>query len=315
MRSNPAEQSANGFPTLRELGFDLLRVTPLRRWATLGAPFAAMTAYVVFAWWQLWPLAIVAVMTLSFVTYGSTSHDLVHRSLRLPHRLNDFLLSLIELLSLRSGTAYRLSHLRHHRRLLASDDLEGAVAYGSLWAAIASGPGMQGRLWRWAWAAYPAHRRALACEAIGICLLAGSAVALFRWSAAPLLYVVLVVGGSWAFPLVTVYIPPDAAGRSPLTRTRLFRGPLARLIAFDHLYHLEHHLYPAVPHHNWKPLADRLDPYFERAGVRATPKRRSAAGSPTIASTRRINALCCGLPSRGRLKYGRRLSGLVEEEM
>ena len=28
-------------------------------------------------------------------------------------------------------------------------------------------------------------------------------------------------------------------------------------------------LYPAVPHHNWRRLAIRLDPIFERFGIRA----------------------------------------------
>lgn len=32
----------------------------------------------------------------------------------------------------------------------------------------------------------------------------------------------------------------------------------------EHLYHLEHHLYPQVPHHDWPALARRLDPFFER---------------------------------------------------
>ncbi|RLS36280.1 MAG: hypothetical protein DWH78_08970 [Planctomycetota bacterium] len=41
----------------------------------------------------------------------------------------------------------------------------------------------------------------------------------------------------------------------------------ARLLAADHLYHLEHHLYPAVPHHNWRTLAVRLDPFFMRMGM------------------------------------------------
>jgi beta-carotene hydroxylase len=255
------------FPTLHELGDDLLRVTSLRRFVTLTLPFLWMACYTVFACLRIWPLAVVSVMALSFTTYGSTSHDLVHRTLRLPHRLNDRLLSLIELLSLRSGTAYRLSHLHHHRQLLSSDDLEGSSAHGSLWRAIVTGPTMQLRLWHWAWKARPEQRRTLLFEAIGILILIVAAVVTYAWSAVPLVYVALVVAGSWVFPVVTVYLPHDARGETPLTRTRLFRGPLMRLIAFDHLYHLEHHLYPAVPHHNWKFLADRLNPHFARAGV------------------------------------------------
>ena len=52
-----------------------------------------------------------------------------------------------------------------------------------------------------------------------------------------------------------------------LRQTRLFRGAFYSLVALDHLYHLEHHLYPQVPHQNWKRLARRLDPHFREAGI------------------------------------------------
>jgi beta-carotene hydroxylase len=255
-------------PSLCDLGDDLLGVTPLRRLITLSAPFLWMAGYFVFAAWHWWPLAVGSVMGLTFISYGSTSHDLVHRTLHLPARLNNLLLSVIELLSLRSGTAYRLSHLHHHRRLLGPDDIEGAAAHGSLLRAIASGPGLQLQLWLWAWRKNPGERTALLWEALSIGALAIGAVGALRYSPAPLIYAGLVVAGSWTFPLITVYLPHDAHAATPLDRTRMFRGWFVRLVAFDHLYHLEHHLYPSVPHHHWKVLADRLDPYFERAGVR-----------------------------------------------
>ena len=46
----------------------------------LAVPFLAMAGYVLFAWYRSWSLAIASVMILSFATYGSTSHDLVHRT-------------------------------------------------------------------------------------------------------------------------------------------------------------------------------------------------------------------------------------------
>ena len=263
-------------PTLGQLGDDLLQITTLRRLRTLALPFVAMGCYAMFAWLGWWPLAVASVMMLSFVTYGSTSHDLVHRTLHLPHRWNDFLLSLIELLSLRSGTAYRLSHLNHHQHLLDPDDIEGAMAHGSLLGSIASGFLLQPRLWLWAWRKHKSMRTRLLLESAGIVVLITIAIVSFHWTPAPLVYVALVIGGSWLFPLITVYIPHDvqAQGHDPLKQTRLFRGRLVQLIAFDHLYHLEHHLYPAVPHHHWKELAARLDPFFERDGVQ--PYRRNS---------------------------------------
>ncbi len=255
-------------PTLDQLGRDLLQVSRARQVLTLSLPFLAMGGYAFFAWLGWWPLALLSVMALSFVTYGSSSHDLVHRTLRLPRRFNDFMLSLIEGLSLRSGTAYRLSHLHHHQHLLDDDDIEGQTAHGSFWKAIASGPTTQPRLWLWAWKTHPTMRRRLLIEAVTVIGLVGLAVASIGWSVGPIVYASLVIAGSWIFPLVTVYLTHDGRQSTPLTRTRLFRGRIVQSISLDHLYHLEHHLYPAVPHHHWKTLANRLEPYFEKAGVK-----------------------------------------------
>ena len=78
-------------------------------------------------------------MALSFVTYGSISHDLVHRSLGLPRALNDLLLCVIELLVFRIGHAYRVAHLQHHARYPHTDDVEATAARKSWLGALAGG--------------------------------------------------------------------------------------------------------------------------------------------------------------------------------
>jgi beta-carotene hydroxylase len=83
-----------------------------------------------------------------------------------------------------------------------------------------------------------------------------------------LIYVSMMVMGSWITPLVTSYLPhvPDEA--TELFQTRAFRGVMTSVLAVEHLYRLEHHLYPSVPHTNWPALAKRLDPYLHKAGVK-----------------------------------------------
>ncbi len=206
-------------------------------------------------------------MALCFITYGSSSHDLVHQTLGLSRGWSDFWLTVIELLSLRSGTAYRLSHLHHHQHPLQEDDVEAEAVRFSLIQTLLSGPLLQIRLWHWAWSKHARQRPQLLREAIGIGALLTAATLTAHWTLAPLIYAALVIAGSWVFPLITVYIPHIADGKTPLSQTRLFRGRWARLLAFDHLYHLEHHLYPSVPHHHWRQLAVRLDPYFKTIGV------------------------------------------------
>lgn len=267
-------------PSLAELGDDLLHVSRTRLLLTLSAPFILMAGYAFFSSVHMWPIAVLFVMALSFITYGSTSHDLVHRALKLPRRTNDLLLSIIELLSLRSGTAYRLSHLHHHANLLSHDDIEGESAHHNLWYAIISGPAMQLRLWLWAWRNHPPMRNRLLIELLSIIALITLSVVAIRWSPAPLVYTLLVITGSWTFPVITVFIPHNGHASESLAKTRLFRSRFAQLITFDHLYHLEHHLYPAVPHQHWKKLANRLDPYFASEGILPFDIKTSHSSAP-----------------------------------
>jgi beta-carotene hydroxylase len=251
-----------------DLGVDLRHVTGAERAFSLALPFAYTAVYFFCAWRGWWIPAVLAVMGLSFVTYGSTSHDLVHGTLGLSRRANDWLLSIIELLTLRSGHAYKAAHLHHHAHYPEVDDLEGRAARLSLVGALLEGPRYAASLWTWAFRRSERDRAWIVGEGILCVLLLGAAAVSTAWTPVFAVYAALVVMGSWVFPVITAYVPHDPTAKDVLFQTRVFRGRVARTIAFEHLYHLEHHLYPSVPHHHWKTLALRLDPYLARAGVR-----------------------------------------------
>jgi beta-carotene hydroxylase len=255
-------------PSLDELGRDLLAVPMWRRVVSLVVPFLLVALFFVLAAQGEWIAALLCPVLLSFLTYGSISHDLVHRTLGLPRWLNEILLSLIELLAFRSGHAYRAVHLHHHAAFPADDDIEGAAARMPLWRALIEGVSLQARLWLFAMRRPGAHRPWAAAECAAATLMFAACIVAAPITIAPLAYALLMIGGSWIFPLITAYIPHDAAGASDLVQTRLFRGKVLSWLAMEHLYHLEHHLYPAVPHHNWPELASRLDPLFEREGLK-----------------------------------------------
>ena len=255
-------------PSLRDLGPDLTRLSARQRLTTVALPFACSVGYFACALHGWWPGAVLACVLLSFFTYGSTSHDLVHRSLGLPKRWTDWLLCLTELLAVRSGHAYRAAHLHHHARYPSDDDIEGAAARMTLLGSIRDGLTLQPRMWLWA-LRRGRDRAWVLGEGAACLLLVAGALAVLPLTPVPAVYVGLMVAGSWVIPLATSYLPHDPHGDSELTQTRAFRGRVASVLALGHLYHLEHHLYPAVPHQNWPELARRLDPHFERAGVRA----------------------------------------------
>ena len=121
---SPSDGSA-AVPPLRVLGADLVRLSRSRRLASVILPFACAGAYFGCAFAGWWPAAVPALVALSFFTYPSTSHDLVHRSLGMSGRTNEVLLCVVELLALRSGHAYRAVHLHHHARFPAAGEIPG----------------------------------------------------------------------------------------------------------------------------------------------------------------------------------------------
>ena len=262
MAARPSE-----LPSLEVLGKDLLDVPWPRRAFSLAVPFLLTAAFFLLATRGWWPVALLCPVLLSFLTYGSTSHDLVHRNLRLPAWINETLLSAIELLAFRSGHAYRTVHLNHHAHFPDEDDLEGAAARMSWFRALLDGVTLQYRLWAFALRRPGTKRRWVIVEGTTVLLLFAVCLALLPVSPWPAVYAGLMIAGSWVYPFVTAYLVHDAGGAGELTLTRLFRGRVLSWLALEHLYHLEHHLYRQVPHHNWPRLARRLDPYFAGLGI------------------------------------------------
>ncbi|RYD36919.1 MAG: hypothetical protein EOP86_04730 [Verrucomicrobiaceae bacterium] len=138
-------------PSLDSLGLDLLETTVGERVWSLGLPFLTCAGFFAAAAAGWWELALGCAVLQSYFTYASVSHDLAHRTLRLPRWLNGILLSLIEGMSFRSGHAFRVTHLEHHRHFPdAEKDPEGAVAGMPWWRALLEGLIAQPRWWFWA---------------------------------------------------------------------------------------------------------------------------------------------------------------------
>ncbi len=262
-RSQPA------LPSLAELGRDLLVVSRTEVAVSLFRPVLCFLLFWAFALAHHYLAACLSMAGLMFFTYTSTSHDLVHRTLPLPGPLNEFLLSLLEAMCLRSGHAFRLTHLQHHKRFPHDDDVEGAKAAKGFWSALACGPSHQVRLFVWAWRhGNPVERRWMFGEAVFVLSALALAICLCKRLPELLLYAVLITLASWLFPLATVWWPHRAAGETPLQQTRGFRGRIVPFLFFQHTYHLEHHLYPGISSHRWADLGQRLEPYLLRAGVK-----------------------------------------------
>jgi beta-carotene hydroxylase len=266
----PSKNEFHTLPPLSELGADLVTTTAAqRRWA-LARPFVLVALFVVVwqsPFWWLAPL----VMFLLFVAIVTVTHDVVHGSLGLSPRASEWWLFILGAILLESGHAYRATHQQHHRVFPGPDDPEGDPARMSLFTAVLWGPLFLPRLWLWAWRRQRGRsdqRRWLALEAawaIGFVVLAG---AICPVSIGPLVYAALAIVGSWVYPLLTVHLPHHGYGDTPLTQTGTLRGVIIPRLFLELTYHLEHHLYPAVPSHHLAELSRRLEPALRAGGVR-----------------------------------------------
>ncbi len=266
--SQPSAEEA--LPRLNSLGHDLLVTSRRQRWIVCARPFLGLAICVVtlwFGWWWLMP----PLVFLIFVAVVTVTHDVVHGSLGLGPRQTEWALFVFGAVLLESGHAYRLSHLRHHQAFPGPDDPEGIPARMRLWGAVLHGIIFLPRLWWWSYRR--AHgrtdqRRWLLLEASWAIAVPVAGIVLWPWTPAVLVYAVLAITGSWVYPLLTVYLPHHDYGDTPLTQTSSLRGRLLPALFLELTYHLEHHLYPAVPSHHLPELARRLDPIMQRAGVR-----------------------------------------------
>lgn len=262
-----------GLPTLEYLGGDLLTTTSRQRWIGLVRPFVGVAAYVLAAALDVWWITPVIVF-FTFVAVVTVTHDVVHGTLGLNKRQADWALFFMGAILMESGHAYRITHHRHHAHFpgdTEDDDPEGYPAHVSLIGATLYGPVFLTRLWLWAWGrsrTRPDQRAWLLIEAALPWIIVVAGVLLWDRTPYILWYAGMAVVGSWVYPLLTVYLPHKDFGDTPLTQTHTLRGRIIPAIFLELTYHLEHHLYPQVPSHHLKRLADRLDPYFAAAGVK-----------------------------------------------
>jgi fatty acid desaturase len=197
------------------------------------------------------PLAALAACLVFFAAFALL-HDLMHSAIALPRWASRVTLAAAGLLLFTSGHATRATHLYHHARPLADDDLEGLGARLPLLRAVAFGP--------WNFVAIRARglaltRRVARRWAVGETVLAIAAFTGAALSAArPLVvYALVALALSTTMSAWAAHLPHRApAWLLRVARALAFtRSPVVLSLAF----HAHHHAEPRVP---CEALRDRL---------------------------------------------------------
>ncbi len=266
---------------------DLHRLNPIK---SLAAVFAFAVIWFAAGWMILafptWPVRIVGYFTVGAVIHalGIMMHEGVHSNLVRKPKLDRWFGFLMALPAFVSFSAYRLQHTAHHKyartehdpdeihnistnRLVKSLAFYGWLIGGSLWYFIGMLPINAFKFGR------AKDKRAVALEYVlmvpiytvifGLAYRFGVLADLAQVWLIPILFA-MTLGNvrGWAEHMLTY---PG----HPLTETRtVISNPIVSFFMLNSNYHLEHHLFAAMPWYNLPKLHVLLQDEYRRAGVR-----------------------------------------------
>jgi fatty acid desaturase len=212
------------------------------------------------SWWAAaqaaWPLAVPCSF-MFFLTALRLNHEAIHRNLGFGARGHRLVLHGLSLLMLGSNSAVAFNHMRHHAFVGRAQDIEGKCGRMSGLRVLAYGPvfpiEMHVEGWR---LGSPALRRRMRIDLALNAAMAGVAV---LTGASVLVYHVLVVATAQCLTaFFAVWITHRGChGEALVARTQ--RCALVNFVTYNMFFHLEHHLFPAVPVKRLGRLAARLD--------------------------------------------------------
>ena len=230
-------------------------------------------------------LLAVPCSALFFLTALRQAHDSYHASIGVPRRWLGLVLLMLTAGMLCATHAIRHTHLVHHRQPLGQGDEEGGWARQPAWRALCLGLLFSIRTHAQALrTGSPRTRAWVRAELLLIAAIMGAAVtggpAWLRYHVIAMIISNALVG---FFAVWSVHHGCDVNG----VFARTERRPWLNWLTVNLLYHVEHHLYPAVPANHLPALARRLDraaPEWTRMRVlgpgqaeRRTPARQRVA--------------------------------------
>ncbi|MCP3731790.1 fatty acid desaturase [Sphingomonas sp. MG17] len=252
-------------PALRHVSWrDLVPMRPRDGAIECLHPLPWLALSLTAAQFRLWPLAALSSF-LFFLTALRLNHEAIHHNLGFGPRGTRRVLHVLSALMLGSNSSVAFNHLHHHARIGTADDIEGKCGHMKLWQVLLYGPRfpIETHLYGWRHGGPQLRRRMTIDLALNLLIVAIALVTLWP----PLLYhLAAMLTAQCLTAFFAVWITHHGCEDGPIARTQ--RGRLLNLVSYNMFFHLEHHLFPAVPVSRLPTLAARLDTAAPRLAAR-----------------------------------------------
>ena len=240
--------------------------------------------FLLLSWWfasQSWYVLACGASYLFFAAAFRQAHDGYHHSLGTGKRTTTGILLLLSVLLMTSLHSIRATHMEHHRNPLGDSDIEGSLAKVSWWQAMLGGVTYRLSIYRQGLRLSSRRNQRIAYLEFGlIALVIATALVL---SVFPIAVPAIAMSAQvLMYHILTMMLANASVGIIAVwgvhhdcdeTVARTERNLLVNFLTFNLLYHVEHHLFPAVPSNHLPQLAKRLDaevPHLTEARVLPT---------------------------------------------
>ncbi len=228
-----------------EISYELLIWLP---WLTLSLIAAAAELYILALGFSF----------LFFITGLRLNHNACHYAIGISKKEHEYVLLILSILMLGSMHAVQVNHLRHHRFFPDSENVEAMSAHKSAFVAFMIGPFFPLLLHHKALQVGTiSQKRWIVMELSLNVLWVFSVFYLLNFEIFKYHIAVMFIAQCMTAFFAVWTVHHDCDAEQIIART--IRNDFKAKLTFNMFYHLEHHLYPAVPTCHLPLLAKRID--------------------------------------------------------
>lgn len=205
---------------------------------------------------QAWWLPALLAAFLFFTAALRQAHDAYHRTLGVNNVTNELILLLLSVTMLCSTHAIRRTHLNHHQDPLGKGDVEGNWARLPWYQAVIGGAWFSVRI-QWFGLCHGRLQQRILVVVDFLLISAVLIIAAITQHPIMLYHVLVMLLANTLVGFFAVWSVHHDCDATVYARSE--RRPLINMLTFNLLYHIEHHLFPAVPTNHLPILAQRLE--------------------------------------------------------